>query len=424
MPAVVVVGAQWGDEGKGKIVDLIAEGADMVVRYAGGANAGHTLRVGGEKLVTHLLPSGVMHPGVACVLGPGMVIDPKILVDEIAACESRGLDVRRRLLVSGRAHVTLPFQSAMDRAANAGPRAIGTTGRGIGPTYSDKAARVGVRLGDVCHRARCRPAVAALVEVWCERARAAGVAGPSLEDTLAWLDGLTKILGPLVGDASRVVHDALASGKSVVFEGAQGALLDLDHGTYPYVTSSSTVAGGACTGAGVGPTAITGVVGITKAYSTRVGNGVFPTEVTGDASDQLRALGEEYGATTGRPRRCGWLDLPALRYAARVNGLTSLAVTKLDVLDSFKMVPVCVGYALDGSTVRDFPVDDIDRATPVYEDWPGWDASVSTARNWDELPAPARDFLSQIEAAVGVPVSMVSVGARRDETIVRWNVLR
>ncbi len=423
MPAVVVVGAQWGDEGKGKIVDLISERAEMVVRYAGGANAGHTLMVRGQKLVTHLLPSGVMHPAVACVLGAGMVVDPAVLVDEIALCESRGLDVRPRLTVSGRAHVTFPFQSAIDRAANAGPRAIGTTGRGIGPTYSDKAARVGVRLSEFCHPERAHGAIAALVDVWHERARAAGVEGPSLDATLAWLGPLAANLRPLLGDASAVAHAAVIAGRRVVFEGAQGTLLDLDHGTYPFVTSSNTVAGGACTGTGIGPTLITGVVGITKAYCTRVGNGAFPTELHGEAGQKLREAGEEYGATTGRPRRCGWLDLPALRYASRVNGLTALAVTKLDILAGYDSIPVCVGYRVDGATVRDLPVDDLDRAEPVYAAWDGWDGTITAARTWEALPAAARRYLTSIESEVGVPVAIASVGADREATIVRREVL-
>jgi adenylosuccinate synthase len=422
MPALVIVGAQWGDEGKGKIVDLIAERAHMVVRYAGGANAGHTLKVKGQKLVTHLLPSGVMHPGVACVLGAGMVIAPDVLVDEIKTCEARGFDLRGRLLVSGRAHVTFPFQAAIDRASNAGPRAIGTTGRGIGPTYSDKAARVGVTLRDFCDATRARDSIAALVDIWRERARAVGVAEPDLDTTLAWIAPLADELRPLLGDASVAASGAIAKNQRVVFEGAQGTLLDLDHGTYPFVTSSNTIAGGACTGTGVGPTKINAVTGITKAYCTRVGNGLFPTELHGTEGDRLREAGEEYGATTGRPRRCGWLDLPALRYAARVNGLTSLAVTKLDVLAGLARVPVCVAYRVGASTVDDLPVDDLHRAEPVYENWDPWDTSITTARHEADLPRAVRRYLTEIEARVGVPVAIASVGAEREATIVRREV--
>jgi adenylosuccinate synthase len=417
MPAVVVVGAQWGDEGKGKIVDLIAERADMVVRYAGGANAGHTLKVGGKKIVTHLLPSGVLHAGTACVLGAGMVIDPTVLLQEIDEFESRGLNVLSRLTVSARAHVTLPFQAQIDRVANAGPRSIGTTGRGIGPTYSDKAARMGVRLRDISTLDRARASLAPLVEAWQQRARAAGGAEPSLADALAYVTPLIPRIAPLLGDASVAAHRAVTSGQRVVFEGAQGTLLDLDHGTYPFVTSSSTVAGGACTGTGIGPTLIDAVIGITKAYCTRVGNGPFPTELTGSEGDRLREAGEEYGATTGRPRRCGWLDLPALRYAARVNGLTALAVTKLDILSGYERIPVCVAYKVDGVETKDLPVDDLDRAQPVYREVPGWRDALSGVRSLDALPATARSYVEFVAAEVGVPVTFVSVGAERDETI-------
>jgi len=423
MPAVVVVGAQWGDEGKGKIVDLIAERADMVVRYGGGANAGHTLRVAGQKVITRLLPSGVFHPNATCVLGAGMVIDPKVLVEEIDGLLARGMEVAHRLVISGRAHVTLPFQGEIDRAANAGPRSIGTTGRGIGPTYSDKAARLGVRMRDIATPERARAALAPLVDAWLMRAKTAGTPGPSLEDALAWLEPLAARLAPLLGDASKVTHDAVIAGKRVVFEGAQGTLLDLDHGTYPFVTSSNTVAGGACTGVGIGPTLISGVVGITKAYCTRVGNGPFPTELSGAASDALREAGEEYGAVTGRPRRVGWLDLPALRYAARVNGLTALVVTKLDILAGYEHIPVCMSYRVGDADTRDLPVDDLDRATPVYKDFPGWSGDIGGARALDALPQTAQDYLAMIEREVGVPIAIVSIGPDREQTIVRRDPL-
>jgi adenylosuccinate synthase len=424
MAALVVVGAQWGDEGKGKVVDLVAERADMVVRYAGGANAGHTLRVAGQKLVTHLLPSGVMHPTVRCVLGAGMVISPDVLVDEIRTCEGRGLDVRRRLVVSGRAHVTFPFQAAIDRASNAGPRAIGTTGRGIGPTYSDKAARIGVTLRDFVgfDRPEARASIEALVDVWAARAKGTDAEAPTMARTLAWIEPLARELAPLLGDASTTAWHAIRANKRVVFEGAQGALLDLDHGTYPFVTSSNTIAGGACTGTGIGPTAIDTVLGITKAYCTRVGNGAFPTEALGADGERLREIGEEFGATTGRPRRCGWLDLPALRYAARVNGLTHLAVTKLDVLAGLDAVPVCVSYRIDGRIYEDLPIDDLATAEPVFEHWEGWDSTVAAARAMEDLPRAARRYLVDLEARVGVPVAIVSVGADREATIVRREV--
>lgn len=418
MTAIVVVGAQWGDEGKGKIVDLIAERSDVVVRYGGGANAGHTLKVNGQKVVTHLLPSGVLHPHARCILGAGMVIDPKILLDEIDDLEGRGLSVTSRLLVSSRAHATLPFAAAIDRAANAGPRAIGTTGRGIGPTYSDKSARVGVRLGDLVSSSRARSAIEALVEAYRPRARAVSVPEPSIAGAMAHVEPLVARLAPLLGDASLAVDRAVRARQRLVFEGAQGTLLDLDHGTYPFVTSSNTVAGGACTGTGVGPTRIDAVLGITKAYCTRVGHGPFPTELIGAAGDALREAGEEYGATTGRPRRCGWLDLPALRYAARVNGLTALAITKLDILSGYAEIPVCVKYRVDGVETPELPVDDLDRAEPVYERWTGWSEALSAARSLADLPATARAYLTMIEERVEVPIAMVSVGAERAETII------
>lgn len=424
MASLVVVGAQWGDEGKGKIVDLVSERADVVVRYAGGANAGHTLKVNGQKLVTHLLPSGVMHPTVRCVLGAGMVIAPEVLVDEIRVCEERELDVRRRLVISGRAHVTFPFQAAIDKASNAGPRAIGTTGRGIGPTYSDKAARIGVTLREFVNLAKpeSKAALSALVDVWALRAKAAGVEPPTLEGTLEWARPLAAEIAPLLGDASMIVANAIRANKRVVFEGAQGTLLDIDHGTYPFVTSSNTLSGGACTGVGIGPTAIDAVLGITKAYCTRVGNGAFPTELRGAEGDRLREVGEEYGATTGRPRRCGWLDLPALRYAARVNGLTHLAVTKVDVLAGLDAVPVCVSYRIDGRIYEDLPIDDLEHAEPVFEHWEAWDDSVAKARTIDDLPRAARRYLIDVEARVGVPIAIVSVGAEREATIIRREV--
>jgi adenylosuccinate synthase len=418
MTAIVVVGAQWGDEGKGKIVDLVAERADVVVRYGGGANAGHTLKVNGQKVVTHLLPSGVLHPTTRCVLGAGMVIDPKVLLEEILDIEGRGLSVRSRITISGRAHATLPFQAAIDRAANAGPRAIGTTGRGIGPTYSDKSARVGVRLGDLVSSTRARSALEALVDAYKWRARAVGAAEPSVDEALAFLEPLMRDIQPLLGDTSLLVDRALRDNERVVFEGAQGTLLDLDHGTYPFVTSSNTVAGGACTGTGIGPTRIDAVFGITKAYCTRVGHGPFPSELHGTAGDSLREAGEEYGATTGRPRRCGWLDLPALRYAVRVNGLTALAVTKLDILSGYDEIPVCTQYRVDGELTAELPVDDLDRAEPVFERFTGWKEAISSARALGDLPASARAYITMIEERVETRIAMVSVGAERAETIV------
>ncbi len=398
MPTIVVIGAQWGDEGKGKIVDRVSEQADVVVRHSGGANAGHTLRIGGRTLVTHLVPSGVMHPRARCILGPGTVIDPALLLAEMDALTKLGLTVDSRLTVSDRAHVTLPFYTQIDRAANTGPRSIGTTGRGIGPTYSEKAARLGLRMRDIADMSRAADALAPIVEAWRYRARAAGTPEPSLDETLAWLRPLAPRLAPLLGDAPAEIHRAIRAGRTVVFEGAQGTLLDLDHGTYPFVTSSNTVAGSACTGAGIGPTEIDAVLGITKAYTTRVGNGPFATEIAGKEGDRLREAGNEYGSTTGRARRCGWLDLPALRYAARINGLTGIAVTKLDVLTGLPHLLVCEAYRVNGVETTELPIDDLDTATPVYRKVEAWTTPLGAARRIADLPTAARGYVEMISA--------------------------
>jgi adenylosuccinate synthase len=426
MSVVVVVGAQWGDEGKGKVVDLFTERADVVVRYGGGANAGHTLVIDGQKLVTHLVPSGVCHPGKSCVLGDGMVIDPKVLLEEIAQCQARGLLVRGELLVGLGAHVILPYHKLVDGlredlGARTG-RAIGTTRRGIGPAYEAKAARKGVRVRDLAKPARLRELVAANLDELAPLIAHLGGAAPSAPEVERWIDealAAGRALAPHTGDASRHVAQAIAGGRHVLFEGAQGCLLDLDHGTYPYVTSSSTIAAGACQSAGIGPTAVDAVVGITKAYATRVGAGPFPTELHGEAGDRLRIAGGEFGATTGRPRRCGWLDLPALRMGARLSGMTSLALTKLDVLAGLPEVSVCVAYRLDGKELDEPPIDldDIARAEPVYASFPGWDVLPSPARGIADLPAPARAYVETIERMAGVPFCLVSVGPDRSETI-------
>jgi adenylosuccinate synthase len=426
MSVVIVVGAQWGDEGKGKVVDLFTERADVVVRYGGGANAGHTLVINGQKLVTHLVPSGVCHPGKACVLGDGMVIDPQTLLEEVALCQERGLLARGELLVGLGAHVILPYHKLIDglredRSAKTG-KAIGTTRRGIGPAYEAKAARKGVRVRDLFKPARLRELVAANMDELLPLISHLGGTPPTPAEVERWIeDALAsgKALAPYTGDASRVVGTAISNGQHVLFEGAQGCLLDLDHGTYPYVTSSSTIAAGACQSAGIGPTAIDAVVGITKAYATRVGAGPFPTELHGDAGDRLRNAGGEFGATTGRPRRCGWLDLPALRMGARLSGMTALALTKLDVLAELSEVAVCVAYTVDGKELDEPPIDpdDIARAKPVYTSFPGWGRLPSDARDVSDLPAPARAYVETIERLAGVPFCLVSVGPDRTETI-------
>jgi adenylosuccinate synthase len=420
MPVVIVVGAQWGDEGKGKVVDLYAERADMVVRYGGGANAGHTLVIGGQKIVTHLVPSGVLHRRVRLVLGDGMVVDPATLLEEIAACREKGLLPDGQLLVSARAHVILPYHRWLESVREDGKDAIGTTRRGIGPAYESKVARRGVRVCDLGRPQRLRELVEQNLE---EIAPLIGRAVPASEvDALvaaAAAAGDRLAAMKMIGDAGREVDRAIAAGQNVLFEGAQGTLLDIDHGTYPFVTSSSTIAGGACTGVGVGPTRIDRVIGISKAYCTRVGGGPFPTEMHGEEAEAWRAAGQEFGATTGRPRRCGWLDAAALRLAVRVNGLDGIALTKLDVGRGRGPLRVCVGYRLDGALCDEPPgdADELARAEPEYIELQGWDAESRDARRIEDLPPAARTYISTLEELIGVPMWLVSVGAERAETI-------
>jgi len=421
---VVVVGAQWGDEGKGKIVDVLAERADLVVRYQGGANAGHTVDTGagGGEFVLHQIPSGILQ-GAVCVVGNGVVLDPEQLFAELDALTARGVRTEHKLHVSDRAHLTLPYHKLLDRAREKKEK-IGTTGRGIGPTYEDKYGRRGIRVGDLRNLARAQDLVRARVESanqileLLERTRGSGERA-SAEEHVHLLERLAPRLLPLAVDSGRVVWEALERGESVLLEGAQGALLDVDHGTYPYVTSSNTTAGGAAVGVGIGPTAIDAVLGVVKAYTTRVGNGPLPTEAEPALAEQIRHLGGEFGATTGRPRRCGWFDAVVVRYAVRVNGLTGLAVTKLDVLDTFAEIPVCVGYRLDGEKVDSMPADieTIERVEPIYEALPGWRKQLTEARRLAELPAAARAYVDRLQDLAGAPVRYVSVGTRRDQII-------
>ncbi len=426
MSVVIVVGAQWGDEGKGKVVDLFTERAEAVVRYGGGANAGHTLVINGQKLVTRLVPSGVLHPGKRCVLGDGMVIDPHSLLDEVAQLQARGLLSNGELLVGQDAHVILPYHRLLDGLREdfhaAKGKAIGTTRRGIGPAYEAKAARRGVRVRDLVRPERLREMVAANLDELSPVIAHLGGTQPSAAEVAKWIDDALAAgdkLRPYVGDASRVVADYIALRKHVLFEGAQGSLLDIDHGTYPYVTSSSTIAAGACQSAGVGPTKIDAVVGITKAYATRVGGGPFPTELHDATGEALRKVGQEFGAVTGRPRRCGWLDMAALRMGVRLSGMDGLALTKLDVLCDLPEVKVCVGYKLDGVELDEPPLDpeDIDRAEPVFARYDGWGPIPRDARDLSDLPVGARHYVEAIERLAGVPFYLVSVGPDRDETI-------
>ncbi|WP_437577117.1 adenylosuccinate synthase [Sorangium sp. So ce887] len=424
MTAIVIVGAQWGDEGKGKVVDLYTESADLVVRYAGGPNAGHTLVVGGEKLIVRLIPSGILRANARCVMAQGMVVDPGVLVAEIDAVEARGCSTQGRLFVSDRAHLILPYHPLVDSlreaAAEDGTR-LGTTKRGIGPCYEDKASRRGARLGDLRDMKRLAQLVSRSIEAWTPTLRALGGEPPSLDAILEELTPLAKRITPLLADTSQLIDGALRRGERVLLEGAQGTLLDIDHGTFPFVTSSSAIAGGACVGAGVGPTRIRRVLGLAKAYCTRVGEGPFPTELGGALGERLRSVGGEYGSVTGRPRRTGWLDLPALRYAARVNGLDGIALTKLDVLTGMPELKVCVAYDTPSGRTREFPIDDIATAKPVLEPVTEWSESIDGARSMTELPAAARQYVELVERETGVPVDVVSVGADREATIVRRN---
>jgi len=415
---VVVVGAQWGDEGKGKVVDVLAERADLVVRYQGGANAGHTVTTDAGEFVLHQIPSGIIQ-GAVCVVGNGVVLDPETFFTELDALASRGIRTDQKLYVSDRAHLTLPFHKLLDHARERREQ-IGTTGRGIGPTYEDKYGRRGIRVGDLRNPARARELVCARVEAANEFLGLLGSAERAdAHAHVELLERLAPRLLPIAVDAGRVVYDALERGDSVLLEGAQGALLDVDHGTYPYVTSSNTTAGGAAVGAGIGPTAIDAVLGVVKAYTTRVGNGPLPTEAAAAVGERIRELGGEYGATTGRPRRCGWFDAVVVRYAVRVNGLTGLAVTKLDVLDSFAEIPVCVGYRLDGEPIDSMPADveRLGRVEPVYETLPGWQRSLTGVRHLAELPPAARSYLDRLQDLARAPIQYVSVGTRRDQIV-------
>ncbi len=416
---MVVVGAQWGDEGKGKLVDVLAEKADWVVRYQGGANAGHTVHIGEKSFVLHQIPSGIMHPGVRCAIGNGVVLDPENLFAEIDKLVADGIDVEGRLYVSERAHLVMPYHKLVDKAS-AASKAIGTTGRGIGMAYEDKVARRGVRVLDLRYPERLRELVAAGVEranAQLERGGAAERA--SVETTMEILAALTPRMLPIAEDVGLCVHRAIKNGAAVLLEGAQGSLLDIDHGTYPFVTSSNTTVGGAATGVGISPMSIQSALGVVKAYTTRVGNGPLPTELEEPLHTQVRTLGNEFGATTGRPRRCGWFDGVVVRYAARVNGLTGLAVTKLDVLDTLPKLAICTGYTVDGELFTEFPADlaMLENAQPVYEWYEGWHTATNGARTLADLPKAARVYLDRMEALCETPISYVSVGTRRDQII-------
>lgn len=429
MPAVVLIGAQWGDEGKGKATDLLGGRVQWVVRYQGGNNAGHTVVLpNGENFALHLIPSGILTPGVTNVIGNGVVVDPGVLLDELAGLEARGVDTTR-LHLSADAHLLMPYHVAIDKVSERflGKAKIGTTGRGIGPAYQDKIARVGVRVADVLDEKILAQKVEAALE-FKNQVLSKIYNRKALDPEQVVAEVLEQAEGfkHRIADTRRELNEALERGETVLLEGSQGTLLDVDHGTYPFVTSSNPTAGGAAVGSGIGPTRITTVLGILKAYTTRVGSGPFPTELHDDMGEYLRKSGGEYGVTTGRSRRCGWFDAVIARYATRVNGITDFFLTKLDVLSGLDTVPICVGYTVDGVRTDDMPMTqtDIHHAVPVYEEMPGWWEDISKARTFEDLPVNAQNYVLRIEELAGARVSCIGVGPGRDETIVRHDVLR
>lgn len=422
MSATVVLGLAWGDEGKGRVCDALAKDVRYVARYSGGNNAGHTVRVGDEEFKLHLIPSGMVREGVVCTIGNGVVVDPEVLAQEVRELEERGFDVRGRLKVDGRAHLILPYHIRLDssREKALGGSSLGTTKCGIGPTYEDKVARVGVRVQDIFDektlRARLEGALreknAVFTNVYEEEAF-------EVDEIVGWLLSFRELLEPMVTDTGAMLREALEEGQGVLMEGAQATLLDNDFGTYPFVTSSNPSVGGVCVGAGVPPKMLENVVGVTKAYTTRVGDGAFPTELHDGVADTIREAGNEYGTTTGRPRRVGWLDLPAIKYTAKLNGITHLAITLLDVLSAVEEIKVCVGYDIEGAPVESYPMYQtvLQRAEPVYRTFPGWSEDITGSRSREDLPEAAREFVEFLEEAIGVPVCMISVGPERDQAI-------
>ena len=427
MPAVVIIGAQWGDEGKGKATDLLAGRIDYVVKFNGGNNAGHTVVIGDEKYALHLLPSGILTEGVTPVIANGVVVDIEVLFGELDALSARGVDVSK-LLISANAHVITSYHRTLDKVTERflGKRQIGTTGRGIGPAYADKINRVGIRVQDLFDENILRQKVEGalniknhlLVKIYNRRAI---LVDEVVEELLSYADRLR----PMVADTALVLHQALERGETVLFEGGQATMLDVDHGTYPFVTSSSSTSGGAATGSGIGPNRIDRVIGIVKAYTTRVGAGPFPTELFDESGEFLRKTGFEFGTTTGRPRRCGWYDAPIARYTARVNGVTDFVMTKLDVLTGLESIPVCVAYEVDGQRVDEVPVSqsDFHHAVPIYENFPGWTEDITGARSFDDLPKNAQDYVLAIEAMSGARISAIGVGPGRDAIVVRHDLL-
>lgn len=421
MPVQVILGAQWGDEGKGKVVDMVAERADIAARYQGGANAGHTVCIDDKQYVLHLIPSGIFHPHITCVIGNGVVIDPTALMDEIGQLQAANIDIAGRLLISHNAHLIMPYHKLLDQIREATTEKIGTTGRGIGPSYIDKFTRIGIRIVDLLDRDLLAKKLKTNIEEKNQiLTKIYGETRLDVDSIISEYQEFDKKIDEYITDTALYLNRALKEGKRVIAEGAQGALLDVDHGTYPFVTSSNPTSGGACTGLGIPPTSITAILGVAKAYCTRVGNGPFPTEQHGERGERLRTIGHEFGATTGRPRRCGWFDAVAMKYSAMINGIEQLAITKLDVLDDFDEIHVCVGYEYKGKSLKTFPTDitSLERITPVYERFDGWKSSLAEIRTYTNLPAKARKYIDALSRVTGIPVWLVSVGPRRDQTII------
>jgi adenylosuccinate synthase len=421
MPVQVIVGAQWGDEGKGKIVDMLSEHVDIVARYQGGANAGHTVCIGDREYVLHLIPSGIFHPHITCVIGNGVVIDPNALMQEIAQLEAAGINIKGRLLISHNAHLIMPYHKLLDTIREQGTAKIGTTGRGIGPAYIDKFMRSGIKIVDLLNRDILAKKLKANIEE--KNQILTKVYGETKMDVDALINEyqeFDKKIDEYITDTALHLNQALKQGKKIIAEGAQGALLDVDHGTYPFVTSSNPTAGGACTGLGIPPTAVNSIVGIVKAYCTRVGNGPFPTELTEATGERLRSIGHEFGATTGRPRRCGWFDAVAMRYSAMINGIERIAITKLDVLDQFEEIKVCIGYEYGGRRLKTFPTDveSLTHITPIYELFEGWKTTLAGVTSYADFPTNARRYIEALAHLSGTSLWIVSVGPRRDQTIV------
>ena len=428
MPAIVLLGAQWGDEGKGKATDILGDRVDYVVRYQGGNNAGHTVVIGDQKYALHLLPSGILSPNVVPVIGNGVVIDPAVLLEEIKGLNDRGIDTSK-LVISSNAHLITPNHRTIDKVSERflGKAKIGTTGRGIGPAYADKISRIGIRVQDLFDESILEKKIeGALRDKNQVLTKVFNRKDMQAQEILDEYRGYAEILRPYMADTALLLNNALEEGKTVLLEGSQGTLLDVDHGTYPFVTSSNPTAGGACTGSGIGPTKIERVIGIVKAYTTRVGSGPFPTELENEDGEKLRTIGHEYGTTTGRNRRCGWYDAPIARFAVRINGLTDFFLTKLDVLTGWEKIPVCVAYEIDGKRVEEVPSSQTDfhHAIPIYEYLPGWSEDISKARDIADLPKNARDYIAFLEEISGAPMSAIGVGPGRDETIVTRDLLK